>query len=140
MIAPAMLQSNQMADKQGIINYWKKGAIKDRKAAKDLIELGHNDWALFIWHLVLEKLLKGLLVKEEKETVKTHNLFRLAIDLKETDFPDNYLEWLKEITTFNLEVRYNSYKFEFYKKATAAYTVLWDKSCEEIYQWLIKQF
>jgi len=129
-----------MLTKQEVVDYWKESALKDRQVAKSMIELGHNDWALFIWHLVLEKLLKGLLVKEDKEVVRTHNLFRLATDLEEVTFSDEHLGWLKEITTFNLEACYSSYKLEFYKKATPEYTGRWDSHCEEIYQWLLKKY
>lgn len=129
-----------MLTKQEIVNYWKESALKDRKVAKDLIGLKHNDWALFIWHLVIEKLLKGLLVKERKEVIITHNLFRLATELEKVNFPGEYIEWLKEITTFNIEARYNSYKLEFYKKVDNEYTGRWDARCEEINQWLLKQY
>lgn len=122
------------------MNYWKEGAQKDRQVAREMVESKHNDWALFIWHLVIEKLFKGLLVKEEKEVVFTHNLFRLATELEEADPSEKYLDWLKEITTFNIEARYNSYKLEFYKKATDEYTKQWVARCEEVYQWLIKQY
>lgn len=129
-----------MQNKQEVISYWKESAEKDRQTAKDLIRLGHNHWGLFIWHLVIEKILKGLLVKEDQETAKTHNLFRMATDLKDMKFTEEHLEWLREVTTFNLEARYNTYKFEFYKKATPEYTEKWDGKCEELYQWLMKQY
>jgi len=133
-----------MASKQEALAYWKEGAKRDRETAKDLIESNHNDWALFIWHLVIEKLLKGLLIKEDKRAVRTHNLFRLATDLKKNSVPKEYLEWLKEITTFNLEAQYSSYKFEFYKKATKEYTATWDERwderCEEIFRWLLERY
>jgi len=129
-----------MLEKEEVVAYWKESARKDRQVVKDMLKSKHNDWALFIWHLAIEKLLKGLLVKEEKEVIFTHNLFRLAMELEEINFSEEHLEWLKEITTFNLEARYNSYKFEFYKKATDEYTKKWDSRCEEIYQWLLKKF
>lgn len=129
-----------MSSKQEVVNYWKEGAQKDRRVAGEMVESKHNDWALFIWHLVIEKLLKGLLVKEEKEIIFTHNLFRLVTELEKIDFPEKYTDWLKEITTFNIEARYNSYKLEFYKKATNEYAGEWANKCEEIYQWLIKKF
>ena len=129
-----------MPTKQEAIKYWKRSALKDRKVAKDLIASKHNDWALFIWHLVIEKLLKGLLVSEGKDVIITHNLFRLATGLEEAVFPEKYLEWLKEITTFNLEARYNGHKLEFHKKADAKYIKKWDAQCEEIYQWLLKRY
>jgi len=129
-----------MLTKEKVVNYWKKSAQKDRRVVKDMLNSKHNDWALFVWHLTIEKLLKGLLVKGEREVIFTHNLFRLATELEKLNFPDKYLDWLKEITTFNLEARYSSYKFEFYKKATDGYTKKWDSRCEEIYQWLLKKF
>lgn len=129
-----------MLNKQEAVDYWKESALKDRKVAKDMIESKHNDWALFIWHLVIEKLLKGLLVKEGKEVIFTHNLFRLATELEGIELPEKHIDWLKEITTFNLEARYNSYKLEFYKKATDGYTKQWDERCEELYQWLLKKY
>lgn len=129
-----------MLTKQEAVNYWKESALKDRKVVRSMIKLGHNDWALFVWHLVLEKLFKGLLVEEDKEVIRTHNLFRLATDLEEVTLSDEHLEWLKEVTTFNLEARYNSYKLEFYKKATPEYTKQWDNRCEDIYQWLLKKY
>ena len=49
-------------------------------------------------------------------------------------------DWLNEITTFNIEARYDDYKFSFYKKADQKYTTMWKKRCEEVYSWLRKQF
>ena len=129
-----------MPTRQEAISYWKESALKDRQVAKEMIKSKHNDWALFVWHLVLEKLLKGLLVKEGKDVVITHNLFRLATDLEEISFSEEYLDWSKEITTFNLEARYDSYKSEFHKRATSEYVAKWDVRCEEVYKWLLKQY
>ncbi len=129
-----------MPSKQEAVDYWKESAQKDRQVAKGMVASKHNDWALFIWHLVIEKLLKGLLVKEGKEIIFTHNLFRLVTELEKIDFPGKYADWLKEITTFNIEARYNGYKLEFYKKATNEYTGKWASNCEEVYQWLTKKF
>ena len=126
--------------KEEVINYWRESAQKDRQVVGDMLKSKHNDWALFVWHLTIEKLLKGLLVKEEKDVIFTHNLFRLATELEKVKLPQEHLEWLKEITTFNIEARYNSYKLEFYKKATDEYTGKWANNCEEIYQWLVKKY
>lgn len=47
---------------------------------------------------------------------------------------------LKEITTFNIEARYDDYKHSFYKKATLKYTTMWVKYCEELHLWLLTNY
>jgi len=45
----------------------------------NLYKFGHYHWALFIGHLVIEKLLKAIYVKKLKQTpVFTHDLLRIA--------------------------------------------------------------
>lgn len=43
---------------------------------------------------------------------------------------------LKEITSFNIEARYNSFKREFYKKVTREFTKKWFRKAKEIYSWV----
>lgn len=121
-----------IADQQKVIQFWRDSAKHDLETARDLIKLKHYDWALFIYHLAIEKLLKALVVKASITPPYTHKLAHLA-DVAELKLPDDYREWLKEITTFNVEARYNSVKLEFYRKANQNYTQLWSKQCEEIY-------
>lgn len=40
---------------------------------------------------------------------------------------------LNEITTFNIEARYDDYKLSFYKKANKEYAEEWSEICEKIY-------
>lgn len=42
----------------------------------------------------------------------THNLYRIA-ELIEIELSDEYGDWLDEITSFNLNARYDDYKKEF---------------------------
>jgi len=42
-----------------LVNYWLKTAKEDLKVVDHLFEKGDYSWALFIAHLVLEKVLKG---------------------------------------------------------------------------------
>jgi len=53
-------------DKERIINYWIESAENDFKTMNDLYQTKNNSWALFMGHLVIEKLLKALFVKEKK--------------------------------------------------------------------------
>ena len=103
-----------------------------------MIKTNHRDWALFMWHLVIEKMLKAVISQKGKTSLATHNLIKLVRQAN-LELPDKYEEYLKEITGFNLEARYDDYKFSFYKKATKKFTAKWVIVCEEIYQWLTKK-
>ena len=46
-----------------LINYWLKTAEEDLRVVDHLFEKGDYTWALFIAHLVLEKVFKGYYVK-----------------------------------------------------------------------------
>lgn len=105
---------------QEIIPHWLESAEENCNAAKAMYVSKHYHWALFLWHLTIEKLLKALLTKTEKEIPYTHNLVVLA-ELAGFELTLEERDELKEMTTFNLEARYDDYKLSFYKKATKEY-------------------
>lgn len=106
-------------------------AKRDSEAANSLLASGHYTWSLFMWHLVIEKTLKAVLIKQDKQIVYTHNLIILY---KNTgiDIGASTRDELAEINRFNIEARYDFEKEEFYKKATKEYTYHWVKVCEDI--------
>lgn len=53
-------------NKEQLINYWVESADKDYKTMLDLFQTKNNSWALFIGHLVIEKLLKSLYIKTKE--------------------------------------------------------------------------
>lgn len=62
------------------IDYWISSARHDYDTMESLYQNEKYDWALFLGHLVLEKLLKALFVKNSENSIppKLHNLVRLA--------------------------------------------------------------
>ena len=62
------------------IQYWVESAEHDLESAESLYLSGKYDWSLFIGHLVLEKVLKALYVRDNQNQLppKTHNLVKLA--------------------------------------------------------------
>jgi HEPN domain-containing protein len=50
-------------NKQDHIRYWLTTAQHDIESADDIFEAGRYDWALFVGHLALEKVLKAHWVK-----------------------------------------------------------------------------
>ena len=107
-------------DTKTIIVHWIESAQEDKQTAESLFASGHYHWCLFLWHLVLEKLFKAKITSQEREVPFTHNLVLLASE-SSILYSDQEKEELQEITTFNLEARYDDYKQEFYKKATKEY-------------------
>ena len=123
-----------------LVKFWEESSDDDYRVMKDLQEKKHNAWALFLGHLVIEKLAKSLYAKthtNQPHTPKTHNIIvlleRSNIDMNsEPDKRDKLLT----INTFNIGGRYDTYKKEFNKKATDNYTAEQIKNIEEIREWL----
>lgn len=127
-----------MLDNIELMNYWINSAERDYETMKIMFENKRNTWCLFLGHLVIEKLLKGLYAKNSQQdpyAVKTHNLLTLA-EKCNLELTDEQLERLQIITQFNISARYDDYKESFYQKCTDSYTAHQVKNIEEVYTWL----
>lgn len=120
------------------IKHWFEAAERDSLTANDMFKLGHYNWSLFLWHLVIEKVIKCLIVKRGKEILLVHDLVRLA-SIAELSLTEEQKLILREITTFNIEARYDDYKEQFYKKATREYATVWRDNSKEMYKWIKEQ-
>jgi HEPN domain-containing protein len=121
-----------------IVQHWIDTSEKDYKTMQNLLKSKDYSWALFIGHLVLEKLLKAHFVKNQKKHATfTHDLLRLATNAG-LKFDDETEEWFDEISTFNINARYDSYKQDFYKLCTREFAKMWSERIEKIRLWLIK--
>ncbi len=97
-------------------------------------------WALFMGHLVLEKILKALyVIRLNKHAIFTHDLLRLA-KLTGLQLTETQEEWLDEITTFNINARYDNYKQDFNKLCTKDFTEIRISRIKNLREWLINQF
>jgi len=110
-------------------------AESDAQTARELYKIGRNDWCLFIWHLAIEKMLKAILLTEEKEIEYTHKLLALARKTS-ISLSKSQEKYLREITTYNIEARYDDYKLSFYYKADNDYTQKWNTICADVYRLL----
>ena len=119
-----------------IINHWKVTSNDDFKTMNKLFKAKSYNWALFVGHISLEKLLKALYVKSHKKHAPTiHNLYRLA-ELCDVELSNDYSDWLDMITSFNINARYDDYKKEFYNLCTREFTNLWIMRITELYKWI----
>lgn len=93
---------------------------------------------LFLGHLVIEKLLKGLYAKNNianPYAIKSHNLLALA-EKCNLELTDEQIQKLKVITQFNISARYDDYKESFKQKCTDEYTSQQIINIKEVRIWL----
>lgn len=119
------------------IHYWLKTAEHDLSSANALFKNFKYDWCLFLRHLVLEKTLKALWVKnnENKAPPKTHNLVKL-VEESRIQMTDEMKLQLLNINDFNIETRYPDYKLNYYKKCNKKFTERNFKIIKELYLWI----
>ena len=121
-----------------LMNYWIESSEEDYDTMMYMRAGKKNTWCLFMGHLVIEKLLKALYAKNNRNTPyapKSHDLLHLA-EKTELELTDRQEDLLDTITRFNMNARYDDYKKEFYLKCTDVYTSQQLKNIEEIRVWL----
>jgi HEPN domain-containing protein len=122
-----------------IIEHWKESSQQDYQTMLNLFKSGDYNWALFLGHLVIEKLLKALYVKQKRtHAILSHDLLRLATAIG-LNLTDEQQDWFDRLTTFNINARYDNYKQEFYKLCTKDFAEEWKVKIEILREWLLKQ-
>lgn len=125
-------------EKSELIKHWKNTSELDYVTFKNLFNSGDYNWALFMGHLVLEKLLKALIVQNNTDNIsipKSHDLLLLA-EKAHLTVDEQKADLLDMATAFNINARYPDYKQSFYKKCTLNYTKERIKEIEELREWL----
>ena len=121
------------------IEYWLDSAKHDLDVSETLFQSGKYDWCLFIAHLVLEKTLKAIYVKNVgKFPPRIHDLLRMA-NLAKVEFNEDTSEFLDAVNTFNLSTRYPDEKLRFYKLCTQEFTQKHFQRIKEIYTCLLRK-
>jgi HEPN domain-containing protein len=122
-----------------LVTYWVKSSDEDYNTMIHLYEKKDYHWALFVGHLVIEKLLKAYFIKKVNTNVPLiHDLLRLA--------ENSGLELSKEeklffatVTTFNIRTRYENYKENFRKLCSKKFTDSWITEIKEYRIWIKKK-
>ncbi|MDY6822890.1 MAG: HEPN domain-containing protein [Thermodesulfobacteriota bacterium] len=119
------------------IAFWLDSSEKDFKAMQDLYVSGNNHWALFMGHLVLEKLLKALFVfNTGNYPPLIHDLRGIMEKAGECELDDEKIELLDSITRFNISARYDDYKQSFYHLCTDEFTETWINHIKALRLWI----
>ena len=127
-----------MKSVQEVVKYWLTASKEDFDSAEILFENRKYHHALFFCHLSIEKILKAIIVKSTKTAPPLiHDLIRLAEKAK-LPLSEAQMNELAEITTFNIDARYDDYKLSFRKKAKKQFSLKYLKKTREMLQWLTK--
>jgi HEPN domain-containing protein len=130
---------NTSINVEKVVEHWLNTADNDLNVMLSLYQSKAYSWALFLGHISTEKLLKAYYVKKKKTHAPfTHNLYRLA-ELGELELTEEYADWLYNITTFNINARYDDYKKEFYTLCTADYAKEWIEKIRLLQIWIKKK-
>jgi len=118
------------------IRYWIEASDADAETMRHLFANSDYTWALFIGHIVIEKLLKAHFVKNKDEaTPFIHDLSRIAA-LAGLELEPERMDILDTVTTFNIRARYDDYKHEFALRCTSEYTAAMIGKIEELRVWI----
>ncbi|MCL2217489.1 MAG: HEPN domain-containing protein, partial [Defluviitaleaceae bacterium] len=92
--------------------YWLELCDDDIPVARNLLKSKDWLWMSFICHLIVEKSLKSVIAdKTSEEPKRIHDLAKLAEQAGiESELSDEQKDFLEELTPYNIEARYPSYK------------------------------
>lgn len=126
-------------DYRKLVKYWKETADYDYKSMHSLFKSKRYVSSLFFGHIVLEKVLKALVVKEiKKQTPYTHDLVRLykmaGVKQEKSD-----KELLLKVNDFNIRARYPEWKSRFYKICDRKYAQEYLKEIDNLYKKLCRE-
>ena len=119
-------------------SYWMTTAQNDEETMRHLYDAGDYSWALFLGHLVVEKLMKAVYLCNRLDSItppKSHDLVWIA-NKAGIVLSDCQSDALDLITTFNISARYPDEQFEFRKLCTREYTQTKIELIKEVCEWL----
>jgi len=121
------------------VDYWLHGASESMKDMRGAIKSKRRTNAMFCGHLAVEKMLKGLCAVRNIDIQREHKLIKLAtISGLISTLTDAQEDELINITSFNIEARYDDFKMRFHATCTPQYVDEWSKKITAWYKNLKK--
>jgi HEPN domain-containing protein len=118
------------------VSYWVEGAEYDLGVANAMLKAKKYPYALFMGHLALEKLLKGLLVKRTKAHAPFSHSLPYLLERSGIRVPEPMKIRLSEFMEFHLQARYPDASRAFYEKCTKGYTEARLKEIKQAFKWI----
>lgn len=124
-------------EREKLVEAWVRSAQEELDLACELYISKRYTHCLFFCQLALEKLLKALIVnKQNTYPLPIHKLARLA-KIAGIKLTEKQTEDLNEITTFNIEARYDILKEQLYKKADKIFTEKYVNSTKLLFTYFV---
>lgn len=121
-------------DYKKLVKYWQETAAYDYDTMKSLVKSKRYASSLFFGHIVLEKIFKGLVVKNTKKHAPyTHDLVQLY-KLAGMELNNSTKDLLYEVNKFNMKARYPEWKSQFYKYCTKEYAERYLDEINKLYK------
>lgn len=122
-----------------LVKYWQETAAYDYDTMKSLFKSKRYASSLFFGHIILEKILKGLVVKSTKNHAPyTHDLVKLY-KFAGMELDNDTKDLLYEINKFNIKARYPEWKSQFYKHCTMEYAERYLDEIDKLYKKLCQK-
>ena len=131
-----MNTDNKIIDVEKVYQYWLTSSDNDYEVLLNLSQSCNYNWALFLGHIVLEKLIKACFVKKTGTHAPYSHDLRLLAKKCEIEFPNDIALQLDVITSFNINARYDSFKEDFKKRCTPEFSNEWINNIKTIRQWI----
>jgi len=123
-------------DVDEVVQYWMELAEADWPVVDHLFASGDYNYALFLGHLYLEKLLKAMVVRiTRSHAPRTHNLLFLA-ECADLTVSEEKRDALVRVTGYSIETRYPEESVELRKRYTQEYCRKEIEVIREIGKWL----
>lgn len=125
-------------DRKEISKYWQVSSDSDYETMEYLFKGKNYSWALFVGHILTEKLLKAYYVKNiDIKIPYIHDLLRIAEKAK-MDLSEEQKDFLDTLTSFNIKARYDDYKLNFYKMCTKTFATEYVEKIKDFRTWIKK--
>jgi HEPN domain-containing protein len=126
--------------KEEHINHWLESAEEEMKMMKISFREGSFAYALFFWHLHLEKICKALWIKynEGNHPPRIHNLVSILAKTP-IELDRSQILFLSDLNRFQLESRYSDSNDNLFKECTKEYATEMMSEAELIKKCLIQE-
>ena len=126
----------KIKDVEKVYQYWLFSSDSDYEVLLNLFQSRNYNWALFLGHIVLEKLIKAYFVKNTGTHAPFSHDLRLLVKKCEIELPNDMALQLDVITSFNINARYDSFKEDFQKRCTPEFSNEWINNIKTLRQWI----
>ena len=125
---------------QEVTRKWIERAKYDLDTAEDMFTSGRYLYVAFMCQEAIEKILKGIIVENGGEVLRTHNLVRLAESAgMYNEMADENKDFLADLTPFAIESRYGDYRNRLSEIIGRKMARNYLDKTKEMYKWIKKR-